>query len=185
MVFVKVVLNQFQLQDLKHFRTRHIVKTVQLLSILKSNKTPFAISIVLGIFDNITKALIRFYDIDDVVVFENILELDLNFNTGIAFGILRDKAEFTFLLSFGVLIWLIYQFKNDFKNKIEEYAFIFVLGGAFGNLGERLVNLLNGNDGKVTDFIELLFIPSFNFADSFISVGIGLLIISELKNFKD
>ena len=66
---------------------------MQLLSILKSNKTPFAISIVLGIFDNITKALIRFYDIDDVVVIENVLELDLNFNTGIAFGILRDKAE--------------------------------------------------------------------------------------------
>ena len=54
-----------------------------------------------------------------------------------------------------VLIWLIFQFKNTFANKIEEYAFMFVLGGALGNLGERFVNLLNGNNGKVTDFIEL------------------------------
>ena len=83
------------------------------------------------------------------------------------------------------MIWLIFQFKNKFTNKIEEYAFIFVLGGAFGNLGERFINLLNGNDGKVTDFIELLFIPSFNLADSFITIGISLLIISELKNFKN
>ena len=83
------------------------------------------------------------------------------------------------------MIWLIFQFKNKFTNKIEEYAFIFVLGGAFGNLGERFINLLNGNDGKVKDFIELLFIPSFNLADSFITIGISLLIISELKNFKN
>ena len=83
------------------------------------------------------------------------------------------------------MIWLIFQFKDKFTNKIEEYAFIFVLGGAFGNLGERFINLLNGNDGKVTDFIELLFIPSFNLADSFITIGISLLIISELKNFKN
>ena len=83
------------------------------------------------------------------------------------------------------MIWLIFQFKNKFSNKIEEYAFIFVLGGAFGNLGERFINILNGNDGKVTDFIELLFIPSFNLADSFITIGISLLIISELKNFKN
>ena len=62
---------------------------------------------------------------------------------------------------------------------------MFVLGGALGNLGERFVNLLNGNNGKVTDFIELLFIPSFNLADSFITIGISLLIISELKNFRN
>ena len=84
-----------------------------------------------------------------------------------------------------IVIWLIFQFKNTFANKIEEYAFMFVLGGALGNLGERFVNLLNGNNGKVTDFIELLFIPSFNLADSFITIGISLLIISELKNFRN
>ena len=60
-----------------------------------------------------------------------------------------------------------------------------VLGGAFGNLGERFVNLINGNDGKVTDFIELLFIPSFNLADTFISIGIFLLILSELISSSD
>ena len=54
-----------------------------------------------------------------------------------------------------------------------------------GNLGERFVNLVNGNDGKVTDFIELLFIPSFNLADTFISIGIFLLILSELMSSSD
>ena len=181
----KAVQNQYQWQDLKPFHTLATVKTVQLLSILKSNKIPFIISITLGIVDNILKAFVRFNDYNNLVLIDNILEIDLNYNTGIAFGILKDRAEFTFVLSFIVLIWLIFQFKNKFTNKIEEYAFIFVLGGAFGNLGERFINLINGNDGKVTDFIELLFIPSFNLADSFITIGISLLIISELKNFKN
>ena len=185
MEFAKAVRSLYQWQDLKPFHTLATVKTEQLLSILKSNKIPFIISITLGIVDNILKAFVRFNDYNNLVLIDNILEIDLNYNTGIAFGILKDRAEFTFVLSFIVLIWLIFQFKNKFTNKIEEYAFIFVLGGAFGNLGERFINLLNGNDGKVTDFIELLFIPSFNLADSFITIGISLLIISELKNFKN
>ena len=166
----KAVQNQYQWQDLKPFHTLTTVKTVQLLSILKSNKIPLIISIILGIVDNILKAYIRSKEYNDLVLIENILEIDLNYNTGIAFGILKDRAEFTFVLSFVVLIWLIFQFKNKFTSKIEEYAFIFVLGGAFGNLGERFINLLNGNNGKVTDFIELLFIPSFNLADSIITI---------------
>ncbi len=160
-------------------------KSVQNYLTLKQNRKPLIISICLGILDNILKSYIRSENFDDFVILKNILEIDLNFNTGIAFGLLKDRAEFTFLLSSLVLIWLIFQFRNTFANKIEEYAFIFVLGGAFGNLGERFVNLLNGNKGKVTDFIELLFIPSFNLADSFITIGISLLLISELKNFRN
>ena len=65
---------------------------------------------------------------------------------------------------------------------MEFYSLILILGGAIGNLGERAYNIIALNDGKVTDFIELLFIPSFNFADSYITIGICLFIISELKN---
>ena len=139
----------------------------------------------MGIFDNLVKSYIRSNNFKDLVIIENILEIDLNYNTGIAFGFLKDQAPFTFVVSSVVLIWLILQFKNEFDKKIEEYAFVLVLGGALGNLGERFVNLINGNNGKVTDFIELLFIPSFNLADTFISIGIFLLILSELISSSD
>ena len=153
--------------------------------ILNLNRKPLIISLCLGIFDNLVKSYIRSNNFKDLIIIENILEIDLNYNTGIAFGFLKDQAPFTFVVSSVVLIWLILQFKNEFDKKIEEYAFVLVLGGALGNLGERFVNLINGNDGKVTDFIELLFIPSFNLADTFISIGIFLLILSELINFSD
>ena len=87
-----------------------------------------------------------------------------------------------FFLSLIVLIWLLTQFNNVEKNSLEFYSLILIFGGAIGNLGERGYNLVILNDGKVTDFIELLFIPSFNFADSYITIGICLLILSELKN---
>jgi lipoprotein signal peptidase len=57
-----------------------------------------------------------------------------------------------------------------------------ILGGAIGNLGERGWNLIFNNNGKVTDFVELLFIPSFNLADTYITFGICFLLISEIKN---
>ncbi len=153
--------------------------------ILNLNRKPLIISLCLGIFDNLVKSYIRSNNFKDLVIIENILEIDLNYNTGIAFGFLKDQAPFTFVVSSVVLIWLILQFKNEFDKKIEEYAFVLVLGGALGNLGERFVNLINGNNGKVTDFIELLFIPSFNLADTFISIGIFLLILSELISSSD
>ena len=93
------------------------VKSVQNYLTLKQNRKPLILSICLGILDNVLKSHIRSQNYEDFVILENILEIDLNFNTGIAFGLLKGKAEFTFLLSSLVLIWLIFQFKNTFANK--------------------------------------------------------------------
>jgi signal peptidase II len=54
-------------------------------------------------------------------------------------------------------------------------GFSFILGGALGNLIDRIA------DGRVTDFIDWYagnyHWPTFNVADSFITVGVALLII--------
>ena len=140
------------------------------------------ISIFLALFDNYIKYFVRVNNIQETVIIENFLTIDLTYNTGIAFGLLSDKTNITFFISLVVLIWLLTQFNNAKNNSIEFYSLILILGGAIGNLGERAYNIFTSNDGKVTDFIELLFIPSFNFADSYITIGICLLIISEIKN---
>ncbi len=140
------------------------------------------ISIFLASIDNYIKFFVRLNNIQETVIIENILTIDLTYNTGIAFGLLSDKTNITFFASLVVLIWLLKQFNNVDNNSMEFYSLILILGGAIGNLGERAYNIFTSNDGKVTDFIELLFIPSFNFADSYITIGICLLIISEMKN---
>ena len=140
------------------------------------------ISLFLAFIDNYIKYIVRLNNIQEAVIIQNFLTIDLTYNTGIAFGLLSDKTNITFVISLVVLIWLLTQFNNIDKNSIEFYSLTLILGGAIGNLGERAYNIITSNDGKVTDFIELLFIPSFNFADSYITIGICLLIISEIKN---
>ena len=143
---------------------------------------PLVISIFLALLDNYVKYYVRLNNIQETVIIENFLTIDLKYNTGIAFGLFSEQTNFTFVLSLIVFFWLLTQFNNLENNTIEFYSLALILGGAIGNLGERGYNLITFNDGKVTDFIELLFIPSFNFADSYITIGICMLILSELKN---
>ena len=148
---------------------------------LKNKFLPYIITALLASLDLFTKFLIRENNIQENVILEGILTIDLTYNTGIAFGLLSDYTIFTYILSIFVFIWLVIQIKDIKETNLELFSLVLILSGAVGNLGERGWNLITGNDGKVTDFVELLFIPSFNLADSFISVGIVLLLYSEIK----
>ena len=165
-----------------HCLIQQTAKIVQRYLTLKKLYKPLVISLFLALIDNYIKFFVRLNNIQETVIIENFLTIDLTYNTGIAFGLLSDKTNITFFVSLVVLVWLITQFNNVDNNSMEFYSLVLILGGAIGNLGERAYNIITLNDGKVTDFIELLFIPSFNFADSYITIGICFLIISELKN---
>ena len=142
---------------------------------------PYLYTILLATLDLFTKSLIRKNNIQEYVVIEDILTIDLTYNTGIAFGLFSEYTIFTYTLSILVFIWLVIQIREIKEQNLEKLSLILILSGAVGNLGERGWNLITDNDGKVTDFVELLFIPSFNLADTYISIGIVLLLYSEIK----
>ena len=148
---------------------------------LKNKILPFIVTALLASLDLFTKFLIRENNVQEYEIFDGILTIDLTYNTGIAFGLLSEYTVFTYVLSIFVFIWLVFQIKDIEEQNLELFSLVLILSGAVGNLGERGWNLIFGNDGKVTDFVELLFIPSFNLADSYISVGIVLLLYSEIK----
>ena len=148
---------------------------------LKNKFLPFTITALLASLDLFSKFLIRENNIQEYVVIDAILTIDLTYNTGIAFGLLSEYTIFTYVLSLIVFTWLVVQIRDIKEQNLELFSLVLILSGAVGNLGERGWNLITGNDGKVTDFVELLFIPSFNLADSFISIGIALLLYSEFK----
>ena len=149
---------------------------------LKKFILPYFYASVIAALDLYIKYLIRTYNIQEKVIIENFLTIDLTYNTGIAFGLFSEYTLVTYFFSVVVFSWLIFQFRNVKQNTIEFYSLILILGGAIGNLGERGWNLIFNNNGKVTDFVELLFIPSFNLADTYITFGICFLLISEIKN---
>jgi len=142
---------------------------------------PYIYTTILATLDIFTKYLIRKDNIQEYVVIEDILTIDLTYNTGIAFGLLSDYTIFTYVLSIFVFTWLVFQIRDIKELNLEKFSLILILSGAVGNLGERGWNLITDNEGKVTDFVELLFIPSFNLADTYISIGIVLLLYSEIN----
>jgi signal peptidase II len=101
-------------------------------------------------------------------------------NTGAAFGILRGKQPLLAAVSvvaMGVLLFLL--FYEHEKRKGLLYAFALILGGTCGNFIDR-VRL-----GYVIDFLDFHIQqhhwPTFNVADSAISIGVGLLILVTLR----
>ena len=52
-----------------------------------------------------------------------------------------------------------------------------VLGGALGNLSERIVG---GHGGQVPDFITLDYWPTFNLADACVTVGVIIVVVALL-----
>jgi signal peptidase II len=92
-------------------------------------------------------------------------------NTGAAFGIFQSFGMIFTILAIVVSIAIIYYFprvpKDDWTFR---YALALQLGGALGNLLDRLVV------GEVTDFISVGRFPVFNIADASIFIGVLLLL---------
>jgi len=93
-------------------------------------------------------------------------------NTGAAFGILQEQNAFLVITTvIGVAAILLYYWYPPFEHAIMTAAVGMILGGAIGNLSDRL------RLGEVTDFIDFPHYPAFNVADSSIVVGVALLVI--------
>ena len=103
-------------------------------------------------------------------------------NKGAAFGLFSNLGNNIFIVISIITIAVIIIYAFRFAKGLEVYAFSFILGGALGNLTDRLLL------GKVIDFIDV-FVgkwhwPAFNIADSALTIGIGLFIFLSLKSEK-
>ena len=108
------------------------------------------------------------------------LNISLIWNEGIAFGLLSfDQDNLYNILTLLIILIIFFIFVMIIKSSgIKKYALLMILGGAFGNIFDRIMYR------AVPDFIDFhigdfhWFI--FNVADIFISVGIICLIFVEL-----
>ncbi|MFQ6020191.1 MAG: signal peptidase II [Dehalococcoidia bacterium] len=92
-------------------------------------------------------------------------------NTGAAFGVLKDQTGFLIVTTLiGLAAILLYYRYPPFDHLIVPIAMGMMLGGAVGNLADRI------RLGRVTDFIDFPLWPAFNLADASVVVGIGALL---------
>ncbi|MFW5714609.1 MAG: signal peptidase II [Brevefilum sp.] len=93
-------------------------------------------------------------------------------NTGAAFGLFQQGGVIFAILAVVVAVFIVVYYPQVPKEeKLMRLALAMQLGGALGNLIDRIVF------GPVTDFISVLRFPVFNIADSSITIGVGVLIL--------
>ena len=139
------------------------------------------------ILDQITKALlVRALPLHDYVpLIDGFLSLSHVHNRGAAFGVLSDarlpyQPLLLSALSLAALLAIAYYFvRLPASARLPRVALALVLGGALGNLVDRI------RLGYVVDFIHVYWRqhawPDFNVADSAITVGVVLLILDILR----
>ncbi len=117
-----------------------------------------------------------------IVLIEGWLELDLTFNPGAAFSSLQGVGPLLAIAAVAVAGWITILIRRRSTGTGEVIALALVLGGAVGNLIDRVTRGDGLLDGAVVDFIEPSFFPTFNVADAAITVGAVLLVMLTLAH---
>ena len=154
---------------------------------MKSNFYLLAAGVL--ILDHLTKWLVRTrMDLHEAIeLVPNLLRLSYVRNTGVAFGLFADfqSAWKPYVLAamavVAVAVILVYSTRMPYNRVLLQVALAITMGGILGNFTDRVVH------GFVVDFIEfhyreMFYWPTFNVADSAISIGIALLLIDTVKN---
>lgn len=128
--------------------------------------------------DIISKIIVDKYMMveESIKVINNFLYITYVRNTGAAWSIFSSRSILVLFISAFIIVGIIlYVYKNRPSNKIEKLAYSMILGGALGNFVDRIFNRY------VIDFIDIKIFgydyPIFNLADTFIVVGVILLMI--------
>lgn len=132
------------------------------------------------ICDQITKAIVdRTMSLyDSIQIIDGLFNLTYVRNTGAAFGIFAGSHEVfrrpfligVSIVAIGFILAMLRRLREDATGLAVALAFI--LGGAIGNLIDRIVY------GEVIDFLDVYWStyhwPAFNIADSFITIGVTI-----------
>lgn len=138
---------------------------------MKTSTKLWVTTLILILLDQITKHTLKNITKDYRIIAINYIQ-----NTGISFGMLQGSSTIIIAISI-VFLYILYKERKAFKNK-EIYA-ILIIAGIIGNLIDRIFL------GYVIDFIDLKWWPIFNFADSYIFLGVfGYITKTLIEKYK-
>lgn len=140
------------------------------------------LSIIFIIIDQVSKIIVvnNLTNNKSIEVIKSFFYLTYTNNKGAAFSILTGRRILLILVALIVIGVLIYYVrKNKIEGKVNKIALSLVIGGSIGNLIDRILR------GAVVDFIDIKIFgynfPIFNLADTFIVIGVFLLIIEMFR----
>ncbi len=146
-----------------------------------NHKKIYLTALIIFITDVITKLIVSNTLLlrQSITIIKNFFYITYTKNTGVAFSLLNKAKIFIIIITITIIIMLLKYIKNKYINKYEQIAYGLILGGALGNLLDRLVY------GSVIDFLDFKIFnydyPIFNIADTGIVIGVIIIIITSIK----
>jgi signal peptidase II len=150
----------------------------------------YALALGVILLDQLTKTLVvgNLRLGQSIPILPGCFDLVFVLNPGAAFGVLAGLPErvrgpfFVGIALLAVVLIVAYRHRHLREQPLASTALALVLGGAVGNLIDRL------RYGMVVDFLDFSLgryhWPAFNVADSCISVGVGLLLLDMLLEWR-
>ena len=143
-------------------------------------RTPVAIAAGVVVVDQLAKHwAVTSLGSDRVIDLVWTLRLNLAFNNGMAFGQGRGLGPVIGVVATVVIVYLLISLRDQ-SSRISTVGMGLLIGGAAGNLIDRLFRGDAWLNGAVVDFIDLQWFPIFNVADMAVNVGAGLLILGSI-----
>jgi signal peptidase II len=147
-----------------------------------------ALALAIFLADQLTKVMILgYYRLGDSTYVTGFFNVVRAHNTGAAFSFLAAASGWQRWLFTGIgiaaAIFIVYLLRSHAGQKLFSFSLACILGGAVGNVVDRLVH------GYVVDFIQVhwsntYYFPAFNVADSAITIGALCLILDELRRVR-
>ncbi len=144
-----------------------------------------ALAVAVALLDQFSKQwILDSLHLGQVVPITGFFDLVLVFNPGAAFSFLAEHSGWQrwFFTGLAVIIcsWLLVEIWRHRTEKLLPTAFAMIIGGAIGNVYDRLVH------GAVVDFLHFHYAgyswPAFNLADSAITVGVVLMLWGQFRH---
>ena len=160
----------------------------------KAARSPFgamlpwlALALIILITDQFTKVLVLgYYRLGDSTTVTGFFNLVRVHNVGAAFSFLAGASGwqrwFFTAIGLAAALFILWMLKSHSSQKLFSFALACILGGAIGNVIDRLAY------GYVVDFLQFhyagWYFPSFNVADSAITIGAAALILDEVQRVR-
>ena len=145
--------------------------------------TLLAVALAVVVIDRVTKiwAVDALSDGEVIVLFDPWMQLRLVYNPGAAFGFAGGYTVVISLIAFGVA-FAILRLSRRLRNVWWAIALGGILGGALGNLIDRMTQPPGIFQGYVIDFVEWPGFPVWNLADAAIVGSVALVFVLSLRD---
>jgi signal peptidase II len=143
----------------------------------------FVTAAIAFVTDQVTKivAVAAMRDGESIRVIDGALRWSLERNPGAAFGIFRRAPVLFTVLAIAISI-VIVVVSRTVTDRLHAAGLGLVLGGALGNLADRLIRDPGPFRGHVVDFIDFRVWPTFNLADAAVVIGAALLALASFRS---